>query len=347
MQKNSLGDTLRQLRKEKGLSQEDLAEGICSAVSISRIENGNQIPSQPILEALLEKLGTGLYQICNVYYRSEQQQDFEEKAQAIIYLGDEENMEQAWQELRQLEKDCPDDTRSRQICWMVEATLRLQCHDTDPQHYPLEDTLALTQNALALTRPNLDYENLPSTVLTLYEVNLLHIVVAIWVGMGRPMDALRLGERLYASLKQHRSDVVSYERAKINVVRNLGAILAKMKMYQDALQYIDEAEALSLKHDEHGLLVMIERYHRYHQRNHHHWKHRTYPPPCRPLCIVCPACWNGGVFLHVCSRPLVEKNHAAFERLAVPRYTASAYVHPPKPRHCPGPDSADPISRYL
>lgn len=74
MQKNSLGDTLRELRKQKGLSQEDLAEGICSPVSISRIENGNQIPSQPVLEALLEKLGTGLYQICNVYYRSEQQQ---------------------------------------------------------------------------------------------------------------------------------------------------------------------------------------------------------------------------------------------------------------------------------
>lgn len=72
------------------------------------------------------------------------------------------------------------------------------------------------------------------------------------------MEALRLGERLYASLKRHESDVVSYERAKINVVRNLGAILAKMKMYQDALQYIDEAEALSLRNNEHSFLVMIE-----------------------------------------------------------------------------------------
>lgn len=258
MQKNSLGDTLRQLRRQKGLSQEELAEGICSTVSISRIENGNQIPSQPVLEALLEKLGTGLYQICNVYYRSEKQQDFEERAQAIVNLGDEENMDQAWQELAQLQKDCPDDTRSRQLCWMVEATLRLQCHDTDPENYPLEGTMELAQKALALTRPNFDYESFSSTVLTIFEVDLLHIMVAILAGMDRNMDALRLGERLYASLKKHKSDVVSYERAKINVVRNLGAILAKMKMYQDALQYIDEAEALSLKNNEHSLLVMIE-----------------------------------------------------------------------------------------
>ena len=164
MQKNSLGDTLRELRKQKGLSQEDLAEGICSPVSISRIENGNQIPSQPVLEALLEKLGTGLYQICNVYYRSEQQQAFEEKAQAIINLGDEENIDQAWNELEHLQQNCPDDTRSRQLCWLVEATLRLQCHDTAPESYPLQETMDLAQKALSLTRPNFDYENFPSSV---------------------------------------------------------------------------------------------------------------------------------------------------------------------------------------
>lgn len=258
MQKNSLGDTLRELRKQKRLSQEDLAEGICSTVSISRIENGNQIPSQPVLEALLEKLGTGLYQICNVYYRSEKQQDFEERAQTVIDLADEENVDRAWDELKLLQQDCPDDTRSRQLCWLVEATLRLQCHDTDPENYPFEETLELAQKALSLTRPNFDYENFPSSVLTILEVDLLHIIVAIYAGMDRNMEALRLGERLYASLKRHESDVISYERAKINVVRNLGAILAKMKMYQDALQYIDEAEALSLRNNEHSFLVMIE-----------------------------------------------------------------------------------------
>lgn len=258
MQKNSLGDTLRELRKQKRLSQEDLAEGICSTVSISRIENGNQIPSQPVLEALLEKLGTGLYQICNVYYRSEKQQDFEERAQTVINLADEENVDRAWDELKLLQQDCPDDTRSRQLCWLVEATLRLQCHDTDPENYPFEETLELAQKSLSLTRPNFDYENFPSSVLTILDVDLLHIIVAIYAGMDRNMEALRLGERLYASLKRHESDVVSYERAKINVVRNLGAILAKMKMYQDALQYIDEAEALSLRNNEHSFLVMIE-----------------------------------------------------------------------------------------
>ena len=47
---NSLGDIIRDLRKSKKITQEELADGICSSVSISRIENGTQMPSGSTLE---------------------------------------------------------------------------------------------------------------------------------------------------------------------------------------------------------------------------------------------------------------------------------------------------------
>ncbi len=37
MERNTLGDTIRQLRKRANMTQEELADGICSAVSISRM----------------------------------------------------------------------------------------------------------------------------------------------------------------------------------------------------------------------------------------------------------------------------------------------------------------------
>ena len=45
MEKNTLGEIIHHLRKKAGLTQEALADGICSPVSISRIENGKQMPS--------------------------------------------------------------------------------------------------------------------------------------------------------------------------------------------------------------------------------------------------------------------------------------------------------------
>ena len=83
MQNNSLGDIIRSLRKKAHLSQEQLADGICSPVSISRIENGMQMPSGTVLEALLSRLGTSTYQLCDIYYRSEKQLAFEQEAEGV------------------------------------------------------------------------------------------------------------------------------------------------------------------------------------------------------------------------------------------------------------------------
>mgnify|MGYP001724095952 CR=1 FL=1 len=63
---NSLGSTIRLLRRQRHLTQEQLAEGICSPITVSRIENGHQMPSKAILDALLSRLHSSVYQLCNV-----------------------------------------------------------------------------------------------------------------------------------------------------------------------------------------------------------------------------------------------------------------------------------------
>ena len=40
-----------------GLTQEDLADGICSVPTLSRIENGERMPSKENYEMLLQRLG--------------------------------------------------------------------------------------------------------------------------------------------------------------------------------------------------------------------------------------------------------------------------------------------------
>lgn len=51
-----IGRILREFRIRRGLTQEDLAD-ICSLATISRIENGNQVPSRRLVEALFHKMG--------------------------------------------------------------------------------------------------------------------------------------------------------------------------------------------------------------------------------------------------------------------------------------------------
>lgn len=51
------GPLIKQRREELGYSQEDLADGICSVPTLSRIENGERLPSKQHSEMLLQRLG--------------------------------------------------------------------------------------------------------------------------------------------------------------------------------------------------------------------------------------------------------------------------------------------------
>ncbi len=52
-----LGEVIRQRRLELGLTQEELCQGICEPMTISRFENGKQTPSRNRIKALLQRLG--------------------------------------------------------------------------------------------------------------------------------------------------------------------------------------------------------------------------------------------------------------------------------------------------
>ena len=57
MQEMFLGEAIKRRRLEMGLTQEQLSEGICEPITISRLENGKQTPSRNRINALLARLG--------------------------------------------------------------------------------------------------------------------------------------------------------------------------------------------------------------------------------------------------------------------------------------------------
>ncbi|WP_170999566.1 helix-turn-helix domain-containing protein [Paucilactobacillus kaifaensis] len=57
------GDQLKKFRKSKGLSQKQLAQGICTQATISLIEKNNKIPGMTILSQLCARLGISIDEI--------------------------------------------------------------------------------------------------------------------------------------------------------------------------------------------------------------------------------------------------------------------------------------------
>lgn len=252
MQNNALGEILRSLRKQAGLSQEKLAEGICSSVSISRIENGLQMPSSTVLEGLLNKLGVGTYQICNIYYKNEKQRVFEEKAELVTRLISEGALSEAKEQLTLLADSAKESNTNEQFYLLLNASIQLY-EQTDPA-----DILATLKQALTLTKPEIDYFDLRNTLLSIREANILNVIVVALIKLDKTMEAIHLGEELMTALKKHESGLKEYQIIKINLAFNLAQCMEIEKRYKEALMYSELAEDFSINSAEQMLLPEIE-----------------------------------------------------------------------------------------
>lgn len=60
MEQYQVGKLLKEYRKRKKISQEELAFGLCEVSTLSRIERGEQIPNRKLVQLLFERLNEGL-----------------------------------------------------------------------------------------------------------------------------------------------------------------------------------------------------------------------------------------------------------------------------------------------
>lgn len=92
MDQTKIGTFLRELRKEKGLSQEDLAERfLVSSRSISRWENGNTMPDISILIELADFYNVDIRELLNGERKSENMN--EDLKETLTMVADYTNSE--------------------------------------------------------------------------------------------------------------------------------------------------------------------------------------------------------------------------------------------------------------
>lgn len=251
MEGETLGEVIRSLRKRMHLTQEELAEGICSPISISRIENGTQMPSSQVLDALLARLGTSTYQICNIYYKSEKQIAFEKQADEVAVLIRDGQLERAKKCMASLEKHVGENALNQQYYMLLLASL--QIGDSEKT----DEVIDLLKQSLEITKPQFSYHDFRRKLLTAREANILSLLLIAYYKKQDILEAIQLGEELSESLQQNVSKIKDYSIIRVNVALNLAQCLSIENRYREALRYCSDAEELSYKLSEHALLPEI------------------------------------------------------------------------------------------
>ena len=225
-------DIIKGRRIGMGLTQQELGEGICSCVTVSRIENGKSYPKRKDLIELLEKVKwsgencTLTAQIGNPEYHQ-----ITSQISDLTYLG---NFEEAEKLLEELEKNIQaENIFAEQYFLSSLSTVQFALGKKTAQ-----ELYILAEKALHLTMPE-NEERWKEWHFTRTEVMCINMMSYACESVGKieyVIELLKIVKEFYE--RQHFS--LGYYQAGYQLtLRNLGNLLGNIGKYKEASQLAD------------------------------------------------------------------------------------------------------------
>ena len=226
-----LGPIIKNRREELHLSQEDLADGICSVPTLSRIENGERMPTKNHFEMLMQRLG---YSAISLDYFTDKQ-DFliHELKFKIRHAYIEEQFPLAKNLLATLEVTLYDPTPTDKQFVLLYRTLLEQTQ------IPNEMRLSDLESALLLTCPKYKNNQIPR-VLSYEEIIILNNVAICYDVLGQQERAIFILSALKDYYNYHIVNSEEALRTQIMVLYNLSKYLGLSEKYDECIETCDE-----------------------------------------------------------------------------------------------------------
>jgi transcriptional regulator with XRE-family HTH domain len=231
-----LGYIIKNRREELQLSQEDLADGICSVSTLSRIENGERMPSKNHYEMLMQRLG---YSALSLDYFTDKQDFIIHELKFKIRHA---YIEKEFGQCRRLLEKLTSLTGERSTI----DTQFISLYDTllNDNALSAAETLERLEAALRLTCPKYGKDFVPK-VLSYEEIIILNNIAINYEAVGKRPRAIEL---LYAIKNYYDRQISSAEeslRTQPMILYNLSANLGMAGRYDECIAVCDEAISLA------------------------------------------------------------------------------------------------------
>jgi len=248
------GDLIRARRKAMGMSQEKLAEGICDAVTISRIERGKVAPKTQVLQKIMERIGMkeGGFEAIN---QIEQPEFFDlaNRISILLSLSNGEEAEPLIEELeRRTKKSKKTDKFVKQYIEYVKAlALAAQRKISAQEHYERQS------KTLHLTMPFLDRKRQSEWRFSRQEVNIANILSYSCEEIGRTEEVLELLYDIKNQYEHKPFPLLHYITGYELTIRNLGNLLGNLGRYEEAIEIAKQGILMGLKAGRGTVLSML------------------------------------------------------------------------------------------
>ncbi|MEE0811795.1 helix-turn-helix domain-containing protein [Blautia sp.] len=229
-----IGEVIKKRRKELGLTQEELCEGICEPSTISRIESGRQVPAKNKLDALLQRLGLPGER----YYAlmSKDEMEISNLKEKVISCNVARNAVEGLRNLDKLEAlTAEDDHLLRQFILRSRIFLGY-IKEGKVCPYTLKEKKKMLQEAIRLTIPDFDEEEINKNIYTVEEIKVINLIALTYSDAGQNRKAIDIYYQLLKYMKGHIMSLSEANRLIVLICYNCSRSLYFEKRYEESIE---------------------------------------------------------------------------------------------------------------
>ena len=222
----NIGNFIKQRREELGITQNELAEGLCSLPTLSRIESGSHVPHGNTLRSLLQRLGYSDALMLLPASREEFEiTRLQVKIRQLYNTRDREGARELFAKLGEY-KDFFS-VSDRQFYEVMHTVFY-------KKDFTSEEILDKLESAMRLTHPDYGASNLPR-IITYEEATALNNIAIIYSEMGKTDYTIKVLYHLKDFYEHDVLDISESMRALPTIMYNLSKFLGLSGRYDECI----------------------------------------------------------------------------------------------------------------
>ena len=243
-----LGEYIKQRRLDLGLTQEQLCEGICEPMTLSRLENGKQTPSRNRINALLQRLGLPDDRYFALLSKNELEMEALQKE--IVACNVTEKVSEGFEKLAQFEKlSDPDDPIAQQFALRSKVLLGRLARRYTPQ-----ERIDLLMQAIRLTIPRFELDQIEQFLYSRDEIKIINQIGIAYSDDGQNEKAAELYAQLLRYVRNHFKETVTSLGLLPLVLYNYARVLDVYGRYKEGAQLANEGRKACIQYGHYQVL---------------------------------------------------------------------------------------------
>lgn len=237
-----LGECIKQRRLDLGLSQEQVCDGICEPMTLSRLENGKQIPRRNRINAIMQRLGLPDDRYFALLSKNELEMEALQKE--IVACNATEKISEGFEKLAQFEKLAgPDDQIAKQFALRSREVLGCLARQYTPQ-----ERINLLMQAIRLTIPRFDLDEIERFLYSTNEIKIINQIGMAYSDDGQNKKAAEIYYQLLRYIRKHFGETITSIGKLPLVLYNYARVLDLCGRYEEGAALAKEGKEVCIQY---------------------------------------------------------------------------------------------------